>query len=83
VARQLNKVRGRDSNDPAGCRIGTQSFAPGDTLSLDGHSGNVYAGKLEVVVEKPTRYLEEIQRLRNEKLAQRQDHDSCSAIPGR
>lgn len=73
VARQLNKVcivGCRDllvSKDPAGCRIGTQSVVPGDTLSLDGHSGNVYAGKLEVVAEKPTRYLEEIQRWRKRK----------------
>ena len=33
-------------------------------MSLDGHSGQVYAGKLEVVVERPTQYLEEVERWR-------------------
>jgi pyruvate,orthophosphate dikinase len=76
VARQLNKVcivGCRDlliSKDQAACRIGTQKFAPGDTLSLDGHSGNVYAGKQEVVVEKPTRYLDVIQGWRNRKTSE-------------
>ncbi|HMB06188.1 MAG TPA: PEP-utilizing enzyme, partial [Isosphaeraceae bacterium] len=68
VARQLNKVcivGCRDLVIPGarrGCRIGGLEFAEGDDLSLDGHSGNVYGGKLEVVVEKPTQYLSEIQR---------------------
>jgi pyruvate,orthophosphate dikinase len=68
VARQLNKVcivGCRDLMIPGerrGCRIGGLEFAEGDDLSLDGHSGNVYGGQLEVVVEKPSRYLLEIQR---------------------
>jgi pyruvate,orthophosphate dikinase len=78
VARQLNKVcivGCRDllvSKDPLGCRIGTHAFAPGDTLSLDGYTGNVYAGKLEVVGEKPSRYLEQIQDWRNRERRARQ-----------
>jgi hypothetical protein len=35
-------------------------FTEGDVLSLDGHSGNVYAGQLDVVTERPTERLEEV-----------------------
>jgi pyruvate,orthophosphate dikinase len=68
VARQLNKVcivGCRDLVIPGerrGCRIGGLQFAEGDDLSLDGHSGNVYGGRLDVVVERPSRYLSEIRR---------------------
>jgi pyruvate, orthophosphate dikinase len=67
VARQLNKVcivgcrelvvheTGR------GCHIGDQLLEDGATLSLDGHSGHIYAGKLDVVVERPTQYLREVE----------------------
>jgi hypothetical protein len=45
-----------------GCRIGDVPIKEGAPLSLDGHSGRVYPGKLEVVVERPTRYLQEVER---------------------
>jgi pyruvate,orthophosphate dikinase len=68
VARQLNKVC------IVGCRelvvqgegktgrIGNHLIEEGATVSLDGHSGRVYPGKLEVVVERPTEHLREVQR---------------------
>ncbi len=67
VARQLNKVcivgcrelvvreTGR------GCHIGDQLLDAGAILSLDGHSGHIYADKLDVVVERPTQYLREVE----------------------
>ena len=66
VARQLNKVCIVGCRELAvqengkGCRIGDQFIEEGAALSLDGHSGRVYAGKLEVVVERPTQYLEKL-----------------------
>jgi pyruvate,orthophosphate dikinase len=68
VARQLNKVcivGCRELAIPAGrrgCRLGERWFTEGDCLSLDGHSGMVYDGKLNVVVERPTQYLREVER---------------------
>jgi pyruvate,orthophosphate dikinase len=68
VARQLNKVcivGCRQLTVPVGsrgCRLGNRWFKEGDCLSLDGHSGTVYEGKLEVVVEKPIPYLREVER---------------------
>jgi pyruvate,orthophosphate dikinase len=68
VARQLNKVCIVGCRDLAiqdqdrGCRIGDLALREGDALSLDGHSGRVYAGKVAVVVEKPTTYLQEVER---------------------
>lgn len=67
VARQLNKVcivGCRDLAIPSGgrgCRLGGRWFTEGDCLSLDGHSGTVYGGKLEVVVEQPDEYLREVE----------------------
>jgi pyruvate,orthophosphate dikinase len=68
VARQLNKaciVGCRELAIPAGsrgCRLGNRWFTEGDWLSLDGHSGTVYRGKLDVVVERPTQHLREVER---------------------
>ncbi len=68
VARQLNKVC------IVGCqnlvipadggerRLGSQPLREGTLLSLDGHTGRVYAGSLEAKTERPTAYLEEVQR---------------------
>lgn len=59
VARQLGKVCLVGCADllidPLGrtCRIGSHDFAEGDWLTLDGDQGAVYAGRLEVVVERP------------------------------
>jgi len=68
VARQLNKVcivGCRDLSLEAAsqrCRVGDHDVARGSLLSLDGNSGHVYAGKLEVLVERPTTYLEQVER---------------------
>ena len=68
VARQLNKVC------IVGCqnlvipadggerRLGSQPLREGTLLSLDGHTGRVHAGRLEAKTERPTAYLEEVQR---------------------
>jgi pyruvate,orthophosphate dikinase len=68
VARQLNKVcvvscpglvlleHGR------GCRIGSHPLEEGAVVSLDGHSGRVHAGRVEVVVERPASYLQQVER---------------------
>ena len=68
VARQLNKpclVGCEDLvilSDGRSCRIGDRLLGEGFDLSLDGNSGCVYAGRLEVVVEKPTQELIEVRR---------------------
>ena len=70
VARQLNKVcivgcrELAVQEDGKRCRIGDQFLDEGAAVSLDGQSGQVYAGKLEVVVERPTQYLGEVGRWR-------------------
>jgi pyruvate,orthophosphate dikinase len=66
VARQLNKVcvvgcrELRIEPDGRGCRIGGQFIAEGDTVSLDGTTGRVYAGSVEVTREVPADYLAEV-----------------------
>jgi pyruvate,orthophosphate dikinase len=66
VARQLAKVClvgcADLSIDPQKrtCRVGQSSFAEGDWLTLDGNSGVVFGGRLEVVFEKPERALASI-----------------------
>jgi pyruvate,orthophosphate dikinase len=68
VARQLNKVCIVGCSDLViqgegkTCRIGDQCLEQGSAVSLDGNSGHVYPGKLEVVVERPTQYLQEVER---------------------
>jgi pyruvate,orthophosphate dikinase len=68
VARQLNKVcivGCRDvvvHGEGKTCRIGDVLLEEGSPVSLDGHSGCVYRGNLEVVVERPTQYLQEVER---------------------
>jgi pyruvate,orthophosphate dikinase len=68
VARQLNKVCIVGCREltfegvKQQCRLGDHVLNKGTLLSLDGNSGNVYAGKLEVVVEKPIAYLQEVDR---------------------
>ena len=69
VARQMNKVcivgcRDLVLEHDRRCRIGSQSFSEGDFLSLDGHSGNIYAGQLNVVAEQPLELLAEVERWR-------------------
>lgn len=68
VARQLNKpciVGCRDlriEEHCKSCRIGDHLIEEGAVLSLDGHSGQVYAGKLEISQERPVQYLTEVER---------------------
>jgi pyruvate,orthophosphate dikinase len=68
VARHLNKVCIVGCRDLAfqgegkTCRIGDLPLEEGTPVSLDGHSGRVYLEKLEVVVERPTQYLQEVER---------------------
>jgi pyruvate,orthophosphate dikinase len=69
VARQMNKVcivgcRGLVMEPNRRCRIGSTSFSEGDPLSLDGHTGNVYAGTLQVTAEKPTELLSMVEKWR-------------------
>jgi pyruvate,orthophosphate dikinase len=71
VARQLNKVcivgcqtlLVPDLGNR--CRIGDELIEEGATVSLDGQSGRIYAGKVDVIIERPTQYLDEIRRWRS------------------
>ena len=69
IARQLNRVcivgcpelvieRNRQ------CRIGMCRVTEGDFLSLDGHSGKIYAGRLEVETQRPCEELTIVARWR-------------------
>jgi pyruvate,orthophosphate dikinase len=68
VARQLNKVcvvgcrELRIDPDERVCVLGTETIREGDLVSLDGDSGRVYAGKVEVTRVVPTEYLNEVAR---------------------
>jgi pyruvate,orthophosphate dikinase len=59
IARQLGKVclvscRGLQINlISRQCMIGTQTFGEGDFLSIDGNTGDIYAGKVAVITEHP------------------------------
>jgi len=70
VARQLNKVcvvgcrELQIGLDGRSCQIGGQSIAEGDLVSLDGHSGRIYTGKVEVIRTAPSCYLSEVERWR-------------------
>ena len=63
VARQLNKVCLVGCSalsvdlDRRRCSIGARAFSEGDIISLDGDSGQVFAGEAKVVVEKPVEWL--------------------------
>ena len=63
VARQLGKVcivgcRGLAvDEDQQVCRIGGHTMNEGAILSLDGNTGDIYAGPLETVAERPEREL--------------------------
>lgn len=48
------------------CRIGPREFAEGDTLSIDGASGSVYAGPVEIIEERPVAWLATLDRWRAE-----------------
>ena len=59
VARQLGKVCLVACADleieleRRSCRIGKQNLREGEFLSLDGNDGSIYAGKLDVIAERP------------------------------
>jgi pyruvate,orthophosphate dikinase len=71
VARQLNKVClvGCDALvvEPDGrhCTIAGETFAEGQILSLDGHSGEVLAGEVKVEFERPVAALAKLAAWRN------------------
>jgi pyruvate,orthophosphate dikinase len=44
------------------CRIGSREFAEGDVISLDGASGIIYAGTVEVLQERPAAWLSKVTR---------------------
>jgi pyruvate,orthophosphate dikinase len=66
VARQLGKVcvvGCRDlvlSSNGTGGRVGDHSLSKGDVLSVDGSSGQVFAGQVDTRVERPTRDVEAV-----------------------
>ncbi len=70
VARQLGKVclvnckALRVSAQESSCSIGDTVLHEGDTLTLDGDTGRVYAGRLAVVRERPLAALAEIESWR-------------------
>jgi pyruvate,orthophosphate dikinase len=54
---QIDEVRRR-------CVVGARSFAEGDLITLDGESGQVYAGGVPTVAERPEAALQEVRRWR-------------------
>ena len=67
IARQLNKVcivgcRDLVIGRGGGCRLGNTSFHERDDLSLDGHTGRVYSGRLSVITERPVAYLKQVEQ---------------------
>lgn len=74
VARQMGKVcivncrelkfykRGRK------CSIAGKEFLEGDVISLDGASGEIYEGEVEVINDKPMKLLETIEGWKRKKL---------------
>ena len=68
VARQLNKVclvgctELKIDLPTRSCEIGGRRFHEGDILCLDANSGQVLAGRPQLVVDKPTEYLAEVER---------------------
>jgi len=72
VARQLGKVclvgcRGlRIDTEAKACTIGGRRLFEGDTLTLDGDAGTIYAGAIPVVRERPDAELAEVARWRGE-----------------
>jgi pyruvate,orthophosphate dikinase len=83
VARQMNKVcivgcRDLFIQKNRRCRIGSQSLVERDFVSLDGHSGAVYAGRRDVIVERPVELLSEVQRWRQSV----KGHNVCCTCTG-
>ncbi|MGZ5081610.1 MAG: PEP-utilizing enzyme, partial [Usitatibacter sp.] len=71
VARQLDKVclvgcEALAVQADGRCTIAGETFREGDVLSLDGHTGDVIAGAVQVEVERPVADLERLARWRRE-----------------
>lgn len=70
VARQLSKVclvgctALRTQPETRRCEIAGRSFTEGDYLSLDGDSGEIYPGQLEIWREKPNELLDQVESWR-------------------
>jgi len=70
VARQLDRVclvaceALRIDMDARRCTIAGRQFREGDVLTLDGRSGEVFAGAVETLDEAPREYLAEVARWR-------------------
>lgn len=68
VARQLGKVclvncrELRIGPEGSGCTIGKVQLTEGEEITLDGNSGNIYRGRIEIVQERPEAELAEIAR---------------------
>jgi pyruvate,orthophosphate dikinase len=79
VARQLNKVCLVGCRDlvidlsARRCAISGEWLNEGDIICLDGHSGQVFAGVPQLVVEKPTAYLGEVAKWQNSCRAAREE----------
>jgi pyruvate,orthophosphate dikinase len=72
VARQMDKVcivgcrqLSIDVKKKA-CLLGGKMLSEGDYLSLDGNSGNIYFGAFDIVVEKPTALLAELEKWKHD-----------------
>jgi len=80
VARQLDKVCLVGCRElvidlsSRRCAIAGEWFREGDTICLDGRSGQVYAGEPQRVIEKPLAYLAEVEAWRSH--ASLRDHSS-------
>lgn len=72
VARQMGKVCIVNCQDlklypmDRKCRIGEKEFHEGDIISLDGASGEIYEGDVEVISERPVKLLEIVQAWKQE-----------------
>lgn len=73
VARGLGKVCIVNCRElllyPGGkkCSIGRKEFQEGDIISLDGSSGEIYEGKVEVISERPVKLLEIVESWKRKK----------------
>jgi pyruvate,orthophosphate dikinase len=72
VARQLDRVcvvgcaALHVEMEERSCTIAGRVFREGDVLTLDGRTGDVYAGAVQTVDETPRKYLSEVARWRSE-----------------
>jgi pyruvate,orthophosphate dikinase len=72
VARQMDKVcivgykALSIENKEKKCTLGEKTLSEGDMISLDGSTGQIYAGKVDIITEKPHHLLEVIQRWRKD-----------------